>query len=91
MYVSQAKDKALLFSYVLNLRFHQQFNKVKLSGLDPEQCYLITETNLPDGANSSIKESGKTFSGDYLMTVGLQLSPGYALPQSSSVIEITKQ
>ena len=91
MYVDSTKTKAVLFSYVLNLRFHQTFNSVKLAGLDPKQSYRVVETNLAPDAKSGLKENGIVYSGDYLMTVGLQLSPGYALPQSSAVIEITKQ
>ena len=90
MYVNDAKDKAVLFNYILNVRYKQAFNKVKLQGLDPLASYKVEEINLMPGAKPTLAETGKTLSGDYLMTVGLALS-GKVTSQSSSVIEITKQ
>jgi len=91
MYVNDTKSKALLFNYFLNTRYKAQFNLVKLQGLDPQKKYKVEEINLMDGIKSNFNDSGKVYSGDYLMTVGLNLSAGKIIPQSSSVIEITQQ
>jgi len=91
MYVNEAKTKAVLFNYMLSARYKEIFGKVKLQGLDPLKRYKIEETNMMEGAKSSFADNGKTFSGDYLMTVGLSLTQGRVMPQSSSLIEITQQ
>ncbi len=91
MYVNDEKDKAILFNYILNVRYKQSFKKVKLQGLDAQASYKVEEINLMPGAKPSLVETGKTFSGDYLMTVGLSPNNGRVSSQSSSVIEITKQ
>ncbi|MEO6523988.1 MAG: alpha-galactosidase [Mucilaginibacter sp.] len=91
MYVNEAKTKAALFNYMLSARYKEIFGKVKLQGLDPAKRYKVEETNMMEGAKPSFPDNGKTFSGDYLMTVGLTLNAGRIIPQSSSVIEITQQ
>jgi alpha-galactosidase len=91
MYVNAAKNKAVLFNYFLNTRYKEQFNLVKLEGLDPQKQYKVEEINMMDGAKSNLPENGKVYSGDYLMTVGLNLSAGRINPQTSNVIEITQQ
>lgn len=47
------------------------FGKVKLQGLDPDRIYTVEEINLMPGKKSTTKENGKSYSGDYLMKVGL--------------------
>ncbi len=88
MFVNEGKDKAVLFNYVLNKRFREVFTKVKLQGLDPQKQYKVQEVNLNEGAKATVPESGKTYSGDYLMNVGISQPAGNALQQSSNVIEI---
>ncbi len=88
MYVNYAKSKAILFSYNLNSRFREAFNTVKLRGLDESKKYKIEEINLFPDTKSKFPFQGKTFSGDYLMKVGLSVSGSEAL--TSSVFEITE-
>jgi len=90
MYVNEAKDKAVLFNYILTVRYKQTFNKVKLQGLDANASYKVEEINLMPGVKATLPDNGKTFSGDYLMTVGLNLT-GRTASQSSVVVEVTKQ
>ncbi len=90
MYVNDAKAKAVLFSYNLSVRYKEIFTKVRLQGLDAQKQYKIEETNLMPGAKSTLPDNGKTYSGDYLMKIGLNLMPR-ATPLSSSVLEITAQ
>jgi len=91
MYTNDDKSKAVLFNYFLNTRYKQQFNMVKLQGLDPQKNYKVEEINTMESIKSNFTDSGKIFSGDYLMTVGLNLSSGKIIPQTSNVIEITQQ
>ncbi|WP_316788585.1 alpha-galactosidase [Pedobacter frigoris] len=86
MYVDDAKNKALLFVYNLHLRYGEEFNKVKLQGLDPQKQYKVVETNRYNGAKSSSQDNDKTYSGDYLMKIGLSVSTQTAL--TSAIFEI---
>ena len=89
MFSNEVKTKAVLFNYTLNTRFGEVFNRVKLRGLAADRNYKIQEINLFPGTKSRFADDGKTFSGDYLMKVGLLVSSNGAL--SSSVFEITVQ
>jgi alpha-galactosidase len=89
MYVNSAKNKALLFSYTLNSRFGETFNSVRLQGLDPAKTYKIQEINITaEGRRFDPSESGKSYTGDYLMKIGLNV--GSFSPLTSSVFEITE-
>lgn len=95
MYVSPDKSKSVLFSYALHPRAFSKFSPVKLQGLDESKNYKIEEINkMPEKgemarfrAPSAI--DGKTFSGDFLMKVGLQLPNNN--PETSAVFEITEE
>jgi alpha-galactosidase len=91
MYVNDKKDKAVLFSYILNVRYKEPYNKVKLQGLDPQKLYKIEEINLMEGAKAIMPENGKILSGDYLMSVGISPATGRAIERTSTVLEITAQ
>jgi alpha-galactosidase len=88
MYVSQDKTKSLLFSYALHPRTFGQFSPVRLQGLDPNKNYKIEEINAIPNPWSRFSANGKTFSGDYLMKIGLSLPNNSDL--TSAVIEITE-
>ena len=88
MYANQDKTQALLFSYALHPRAFNQFSPVRLAGLDAAKNYKIQEINKMKGVWSSFPSNGKTFSGDYLMKVGLSLPNNNEL--TSAVIEITE-
>ena len=87
MYAGESKSKAILFSYNLNSRFREAFNPVRLRGLDEAKKYKVEEINLFPETKSRFPFQWKTFSGDYLMKVGLNVSGPDAL--TSSVFEIT--
>ncbi len=87
MYVDSDKKKAVLFSYNLFFQRGYPTKLVKLDGLDPGKKYLIKEVNLYPNTQSQLMENEKTFSGEYLMKVGLHL-PAF-VPLTSSVIELT--
>jgi alpha-galactosidase len=89
MYINSAKNKAVLFAYTLNSRYNETFNRVRLQGLDPAKTYKLQEINVSSkGRRSGTSESGKSYTGDYLMKVGLNVGSGAAL--SSAVFEITE-
>ncbi len=89
LYSNEAKTKAVLFSYNLNTRYREAFNLVKLRGLDETKKYQIEEINLFPDTKSRFPFNKKTYSGDFLMKVGLNVSGSEAL--SSSIFEITAQ
>jgi alpha-galactosidase len=88
MYVGNTKSKAVLFAYTLNSRFGENFLPVRLQGLDPAGKYNVKEINIFPGDRPSV-ESGKSYTGDYLMNIGLNIGTG--APLSSTVLEIFEQ
>jgi alpha-galactosidase len=90
MYVNDAKTKAVLFGYTLNSRYGESFNRVRLQGLDPEKTYKIQEINISTEGRRGfgMTESGRSYTGDYLMKVGLNV--GSATPLTSVVYEISE-
>lgn len=89
MYNAADKAKAVLYTYDIHPRFGEKLLPVKAQGLDPARQYKVEEINLMPGAKSSLPGNGKTFSGDYLMKVGL--SPFTTRQTNSRVIELTAQ
>jgi alpha-galactosidase len=88
MYTNEDKDKAILFAYSLHPRAFNQYSPVRLLGLDPNKKYKIEEINKMPGSLSWFPSEGKTFSGDYLIKIGLKLPNNGDL--TSAVIEITE-
>jgi alpha-galactosidase len=91
MYVDEKKSKAILFKYHLNTRRQDVFNRVLMQGLDSKKRYRIKEINLFPDTKPSLAEDDKVFSGEYLMNIGLNLSPGRANPLTSNFFEITAE
>ena len=87
MYVNKDKSKAVLFSYTLNLRYGDSFQNVRMQGLDPLKKYQIKEINVV--SNPVFKGNKKSYSGDYLMNIGLNVSSDQSL--NSVVLEITEE
>jgi alpha-galactosidase len=86
MYVNEQKSKAVLYSYTLNSRYGEGFTKVRLEGLNPDKNYKVEEVNLMP--KPSFSDNGKTFSGEYLMKEGLNVTNGK--PLTSMILEITE-
>ena len=87
MYVSEKKDRAVMFNYLVSNRFEFSFtfDPIKMSGLDPAKKYKVRELNLYPGTKTSLNEA-QTFSGDFLMSVGY--NPDITLKRTSVVLEI---
>jgi alpha-galactosidase len=86
-YVSTDRSRAVLFAYNLYPRYAEKQHNIKLRGLDPDRRYRVEEINLMPGATSTLAENGCTYSGDYLMKVGLNAF-SFA-PLTSRVITLT--
>ncbi|MBA4166479.1 MAG: alpha-galactosidase, partial [Chitinophagaceae bacterium] len=86
MYVNQEKSQSVLFAYNLHPHYHEKFQTVRLQGLDAARRYTITEINLMPGEHSSFPANYHSYTGEYLMKAGLDVSGSQAL--SSAVFEI---
>jgi alpha-galactosidase len=91
LYVSEDKNKAILFNYNTTTRRKDLFSKVLLQGLEANKKYRLKEINLFPGTKSTQPDNDKVFSGEYLMTVGVNLSPGRANPLTSNVYELSAE
>jgi alpha-galactosidase len=75
MYVAADKHEAVLFCYLVRKEINGNLQTVYLKGLDTAKQYKITEINRASNGWSRVSEyEGKTFSGEYLMTVGLRFA-----------------
>jgi alpha-galactosidase len=88
MYVNEPKTKAVLFAYHLNARMQDIFTRVRLQGLDPAKKYRLKEINLFPGSKTAQPDNDKVFTGDYLLNIGLNVSPGRPTPLTSAVYEL---
>lgn len=91
MYVSEDKNKAIVFNYNTTTRRKDIFSKVQLQGLDANKKYRLKEINLFPGTKSSQPDNDKVLSGEWLMNVGLNLSAGRVSPLTSNVYELTAE
>lgn len=87
--VAKSRQKAVLFAYDLHPRVGENVLPVKLAGLDADRKYRVTEINLMPNSGSSLPENGKSYTGDYLMKIGLQAFT--AGDMQSKVIELTAE
>jgi len=89
LYVSEKQDKAVLFSYLMSNRFKagSELPPIRFRGLQPDKRYTVQEINLMPGTRSPI-DNTISYSGDFLMTVGL--NPAVNDRRTSVVLEITE-
>lgn len=87
MYVNAAKTKSVLFSYTMHPLNDPNYSFVRLQGLDAAKSYQVEEINKMAERRRFFEESGKVFSGDYLMKIGLKVSA--PVKESSVVLEIS--
>lgn len=71
MYVSPDKKDAVYYWWKTEQFVNQQLPKVTMAGLDPDKLYTVTELNRVD--NEPLPYEGKTYSGKYLMSNGLEM------------------
>lgn len=89
-YVSKDKSEALVYAFDIHPRFGENVAKVKLNGLDPSKNYKLTEINMISNAESSLNCDQGIFSGDFLMTVGVDLFSSNELKSHIVKVELVK-
>ncbi|RZL50111.1 MAG: alpha-galactosidase [Pedobacter sp.] len=90
MYSNEVKTRAVLFAYCLSSRYGEIFAPIKLQGLDPLKKYLIKEINLMPNVKSALPSNDKTYSGEYLMKIGIETNKNNPEPLTSVVLEINE-
>lgn len=87
-YINEAKSKGIIFNYLVNNRYGAgSVYPIKLKGLDAKAVYRLREICLYPGNNSPI-DAGKTYSGEFLMTVGF--NPQVNGGRTSVVLQLEK-
>lgn len=72
MYVSENKNEAIVFNFLVRKDLKSNQQTIYLQGLDADKKYTIKEVNKdPNNWSRVSAYEGKTFSGEYLMTVGM--------------------
>ena len=71
MYVTPDKEKAAFFWWKTETFRNQQLPRVSMDGLDPDATYTVRELNVID--NAPLPYEGKSFTGKFLMTNGLEM------------------
>jgi len=71
MYVSEAKDKAVFYWWKTESFVNEHLPRVCMAGLDANKTYKVKELNRID--NVPLPFEGKSFSGAYLMSSGLEI------------------
>lgn len=69
MFVGKDGKKAVVFSFDIHPRYNEKLINVKMQGLDPTKKYEVREINKFDDS----VDYNKTFTGQYLMTIGLPI------------------
>lgn len=85
-FVTKDKSQSVLFTFNKYPCYDEQNYAVRLMGLDKDRYYHVREINLMPDKQSWLPCNDKTYSGDYLMTVGLDVLTPHKLV--SHVIEI---
>lgn len=88
MYANDNADKAVLFAFDIHPRYAESIHPLRLEGLKEDARYELKEINLIPGTQSRLACNGKTFSGEFLMNVGIPVFS--SRPTNSHVIEITE-
>lgn len=90
VFVNKEKTSGVMFNYLTNWRYvgDPAQRPIKLQGLDPNKKYKLSEINLY-GNQKSPFDNARTYSGDYLMTVGF--NPNVDLNRTSVVIRIDSE
>jgi alpha-galactosidase len=74
MYVNEAKNEAVVFNFLIRKEIYPTPPVYLLQGLDTQKKYKLQEINKNKGRSRFDKYEGKTFTGEYLMKVGLNFT-----------------
>lgn len=86
--VSDDMSHSVVFAYDIHPRFREPILPVKLKGLETSATYEVREICQAKG-QKPMEWHGKSFSGEYLMTVGLKMTTEKDM--QSRIIEIIKK
>ena len=88
LYASPDKSRAVMFNYLTNFRtlLAPTIDPIRLNGLDPARKYTIWEINRYPGNPAGGLSEKATYSGDYLMRVGI--NPVVTAKRSSVILLI---
>ena len=84
--VDKQDRNAVVFAFDVHPRYNEKLDNIKLQGLNSKATYSVREINRADCASDN---NPKTYSGQYLMTVGLPLFTNNDL--SSRIYELNQQ
>lgn len=88
MYVDEAKSNAIVFNYLVSNRYKAGSTlPVKLKGLNIDKKYSVREINLYPDTKSPLPQNA-IYSGDYLMTIGI--NPNVRDRRPSVILEVTE-
>ncbi len=89
LYVDEGKSRGVLFNYLVNERYGAgSLLPIRLKGLDPARKYRVAETNLYPGTSSTL-ETGKVYTGDFLMKVGI--NPDVRAGRASVILTLNEE
>lgn len=88
-FVAKDQRSSVVFAFNTYPPYAERNNPVLLEGLDPDATYRVREINMEPGKQSWLACDNKTYSGQYLMTVGLDILTSHKLV--SHVLEITAE
>lgn len=89
LYVDEGKTGGVMFNYLVNERYGAgSLLPIRLKGLDPARKYRVAETNLYPGTSSTL-ETGKVYTGDFLMKVGI--NPDVRAGRASVVLTLHEE
>lgn len=75
MYVSDNRNEAVVFAYLLKKSIEGNTQPLVLKGLDPQKTYTVTEINKdPKSYSWFTPLEGKTYTGEFLMKYGLRFT-----------------
>ena len=76
MYVARDKSEAVFYWWRIENMYDSHFPKVKMAGLDRDRMYKVVELDKAGGRPLSFE--GRSFSGAFLMDVGLEMPGGFS-------------
>lgn len=71
MYVAEDKNEAIVFNFLVRKNIKSDTQTIYLEGLDPKKKYSVKEINKVADWSRSQEYENKTFTGEFLMTVGM--------------------
>ena len=76
MYCSRDKSEAVFYWWRIENFYDSHPPRVKMAGLDPDRMYRVEELDKAPGRPLSFE--GRSFSGSFLMNVGLEMPSGFS-------------